>query len=211
MKQKTWMCTILCGIAAMSLNAQDLERRERMEAGVKAGVNISNVWDSKGNEFSADPKTGLAAGVFVGIPIGKFIGIQPEILLSQKGFTGSGSLLSFPYTVSRTTTYLDVPLQLQLKPAEFITFLGGPQFSYLLNQKDKYTFDNNSTEQEQEFNNDNIRKNILGFVAGVDLLYQQFVLSGRVGWDFQTNAGDGSSLTPRYKNQWLQFTAGIKI
>jgi hypothetical protein len=89
--------------------------------------------------------------------------------------------------------------------------LGGPQFSYLLNQKDKYTFDNNSTEQEQEFNNDNIRKNILGFVAGVDMLYQHFVLSGRVGWDFQTNSGDGSSLTPRYKNQWLQFTAGIKI
>lgn len=201
----------MCALSVAPVNAQSEERRENFEFGIKAGINASNVWDEQGDDFRADTKAGLVGGVFFGIPIGEFIGIQPEILFSQKGFKGSGSLLGFPYSFSRTTSYLDIPLQLQLKPSEFITFVAGPQFSYLLEQKDVYTFGDNSTAQEQEFDNDNIRKNILGFVVGVDLIYKSVLLSGRAGWDFQTNNGDGSSSTPRYKNQWLQFTLGFKI
>lgn len=196
-----------------SVNAQgfDLERREKIEFGVKAGLNISNVWDSEDADFRADSKPGFAGGLYLGIPIGQYFGVQPEALISQKGFRGSGSLLGTNYSFVRTTTYLDIPLQIQLKPVHFLTFLAGPQFSYLLNQKDTYTFGSNSTEQENEFNNDNIRKNILGFVGGFDVIYNHFVFSARAGWDFQTNNGDGSSTTPRYKNQWLQFTVGLKI
>jgi hypothetical protein len=187
------------------------ERRDKLEFGVKAGANISNVWDARNDEFTADSKAGLAAGVFLGIPIGQILGVQPEILFSQKGFQASGSILSMPYSFKRTTSFIDIPLQLQIKPTSFLTLLMGPQFSYLIKQTDEYTFNDNSTELEQEFENDNIRKNILGFVAGADAIYKNFVLSGRVGWDFQNNNGDGTSLTPRYKNQWLQFTVGFKI
>jgi hypothetical protein len=196
-------------ISIATLQGQD--RRENLEFGIKAGANISNVWDSRSDDFRADARLGFAGGVFLGIPIGKFIGLQPEFLISQKGFQGSGSLLGTPYSFSRTTSYMDVPLQLQLKPSEFFTFVLGPQFSYLFNQKDVYTFGANSTEQEREFQNENVRKNILGFVAGFDLIYRNAVLSSRLGWDFQTNHGDGNTSTPRYKNQWLQFTLGFKI
>lgn len=204
------ICTLFIAFATTS-SAQETDHRDRFEFGVKAGVNISNVWDSKDNEFRADSKAGFAGGLFIGIPIGRYIGFQPEILLSQKGFKGSGTLLGTSYSFVRTTTFVDIPLQLQLKPAEFLTFVVGPQFSYLVSQKDKYTFGSNSTEQMQEFENDNIRKNILGFVGGVDLMHRNFVFSARAGWDFQNNKGDGTSTTPRYKNQWLQFTIGIKI
>lgn len=211
MKTKIYLLTAFCLLTLSTLNVQSQDRRESFEFGVKAGLNVSNVWDSKDQEFNADPKIGLAGGVFLGIPIGPYIGIQPELLISQKGFKGSGSLLGFPYSFTRTTTYLDIPLQVQLKPAEFVTILAGPQFSYLLKQKDNYTFGTNSVDQEQEFENENIRKNILGFVVGADFIYQYFVFSGRMGWDFQTNTGDGTSLTPRYKNRWLQVTVGLKI
>ncbi|MFN6084886.1 MAG: hypothetical protein ACK476_08160 [Fluviicola sp.] len=80
-----------------------------------------------------------------------------------------------------------------------------------MNQKDVYTFGSNSTDQEQLFENDNIRKNILGFVVGVDIIVQSVVVSARGAWDFQRNNGDGSSTTPRYKNQWVQLTIGFKI
>jgi hypothetical protein len=185
--------------------------REDVTLGFKAGINYSNVWDENGQDFKADPRIGFAGGVFVSIPIGKYIGIQPELLISQKGYEGSGTLLGTPYSSSRTTTHLDIPLQVQLKPSEFITVVAGPQFSYLMNQKDKYTFGANSTEQEQEFDNENIRKNTLGFVVGADIMLEQVVLSARAGWDFQTNNGDGSSTTPRYKNQWIQLTVGFVI
>lgn len=195
-------------------HAQDEEeedRRENLEFGAKVGINISNVWDSRDEQFRADPKLGFAGGIFVGIPIGKFVGIQPEIMLSQKGFKGSGQLLGSPYSFTRTTFFLDIPLQLQLKPAKFLTFLVGPQFSYLINKKDKYSFGSNSTEQQEDFENENIRKNILGLVAGFDVMYEKFIFSGRAALDLQTNRGDGTSTTPRYKNQWFQFTIGFKI
>jgi hypothetical protein len=198
---------------SVTASAQDdnKTRNDRISAGVKAGLNYANVWDEEGQDFRADPKFGLAGGVFVGIPLGKYIGVQPEILLSQKGFKGSGTLLGNGYSMTRTSTYLDVPLQVQIKPTSFLTLLVGPQYSYLLHQKDVYTLGQNSFEQEQEFKRDNIRKNILGFVIGADLNIDHLVLSARVSWDLQTNNGDGSSSTPRYKNQLVQFTIGYKI
>ncbi|MFZ1703123.1 MAG: porin family protein [Saprospiraceae bacterium] len=209
MTQKICLLSAICFLSIVTLQGQDSERRGKFEFGAKAGINVSNVWDSQGEEFSADSRVGFAGGVFLGIPIGNILGFQPEVLLSQKGIQGSGTLLGFPYGFTRTTTYLDIPLQLQIKPASFITILAGPQFSYLLKQKDVYTFGANSSDQEQEFKNDNIRKNILGFVGGADLIFKPLVISARVGWDFQTNNGDGTSSTPRYKNQWLQFTLGF--
>ncbi len=201
----------LAMLTLFSIALQGQDRRERIEFGGKLGMSYSNVWDSRGEQFRADPKAGFVGGIFLGIPIGQFLGVQPEVLFSQKGFKGEGTLLGSPYSFNRTTSYVDVPLQLQLKPSNFLTLLAGPQFSYLLHQKDQYTFGQNSNEQQQEFDNDNIRKNVLGFVAGADFIYRFFVLSGRVGWDFQSNRGDGTSTTPRYKNQWLQLTVGAKI
>lgn len=203
----------MCLFLGTSLNAQSSSSnpRESLQFGAKAGINYSNVWDERGQEFRADPKFGFAGGVFLGIPIGKFLGVQPEILVSQKGWKGSGILLGTSYSLTRTTTYLDIPLQLQVKPADFLTMVVGPQYSYLLHMKDVYTLGANSFEQEEEFKNDNVRKNILGFVAGADINYSHLVVSGRFGWDFQSNNGDGTSETPRYKNQWFQLTVGLRI
>ena len=199
------------GICSSMQAQENDDDRQKVSFGLKAGINYSNVWDEQGEDFTADPRVGFAGGVFIGIPIGKYLGFQPELLISQKGFQGSGTLLAQPYSFSRTTTYLDVPLQLQLKPIEYVTIVLGPQYSYLISQKDVFTFGSNSVEQEQEFENDNIRKNTLGFVAGLDINISHVVVSGRLGWDFQTNNGDGSNSTPRYKNQWLQLTLGFKI
>ena len=187
------------------------DTRDKMRFGIKAGANLANVWDAQGEDFRADPKLGFAGGVFLEIPVGKFIGFQPALLYSQKGFKGDGTLLGSPYSLTRTTSYIDAPLLLQVKPSPFFTIALGPQYSYLINEKNVYSFGANSIEQEQEFNNDNIRKNVLGFLTGVDMNFSNLVISGRVGWDFQTNHGDGSSSTPRYKNRWIQLTAGLKI
>jgi hypothetical protein len=185
--------------------------REDVTFGIKAGINYSNVWDEKGQDFKADSKIGFAGGLFASIPLGKYIGLQPEIIISQKGYEASGTLLGSSYSSSRTTTYLDIPLQVQFKPSEFITIVAGPQFSYLFNQNDTYTWGANSTEQETLFDNENLRENTLGAVFGADIMLKQVVLSARAGWDFQNNNSDGSSSTPRYKNQWLQFTVGFVI
>ncbi|TVQ76948.1 MAG: PorT family protein [Flavobacteriales bacterium] len=211
MNRKIIFLCAVCTFTIASLSAQNSGRRDNLEFGFKAGANFSNVWDTRSQDFTADAKTGFAGGVYAGIPIGTIFGIQPEILFSQKGFKGEGRMLGFPYSFSRTTSYIDIPLQIQIKPTDYFTLVAGPQFSYLAHQSDKYSFAGNTTVLEQEFENENIRKNILGFVAGFDFIYRDAVLSTRVGWDLQTNHGDGNSSTPRYKNQWLQLTLGFKI
>lgn len=213
MKKSILLLSLIYITLGSTLRAQtsDADPREKLAFGIKAGLNYSNVWDEQGEDFTADPKAGFVGGIFFGIPIGEFLGFQPEVLVSQKGFQASGTLLGSPYSFKRTTTYVDIPLQLQIKPAEFMTIVAGPQYSYLITEKNVYTWGTNSTEQEQEFNNDNIRKNVLGFVAGLDFSFSHIVVSGRLGWDFQANNGDGSSFTPRYKNRWMQFTLGYKI
>lgn len=174
-------------------------------------MNRSNVYDERGQDFVASPKTGFAGGAFLAIPVGSFLGIQPEVLLSQKGFSSHGSILGQRYTLERTSTFLDVPLQLQVKPFRFLFLYAGVQYSYLLSQRDKFTYGTNSTEQSDEFELDNIRKNIFGGVTGLDININHFVISGRAGWDLSSNRGDGSSYTPRYKNLWVQATLGYRF
>ncbi len=194
------------------LAQDDTDPREKFTVGVKAGVNVSNVWDERGQDFKAKSKLGFAGGAFVSIPIGKYLGVQPEVLFSQKGLKATGTLFSAPYSYKKTSSYLDIPLQIQVKPVEFVTILAGPQFSFLMHEKVVYTFnDSTSLAQETEFKNDNVRKNILGFVTGLDINISHVVISGRMGWDFQTNHGDGTYSTPRYKNRWVQLTVGVKI
>jgi hypothetical protein len=192
-------------------NRSSVDQRNKPSFGIKAGINRSNVWDAKGQDFQADAKTGFVGGAFLSIPLTTYLGLQPEILLSQKGLQGSGTLLTLPYSFTRTTTYLDVPLLLQVKPLEMLTLVFGPQYAFLLNERNVYSFAGNSVVSEETFENDNIRRNLLGFMIGADFTAKHIVLSGRAGWDFLNNHGDGTSSTPRYKNQWLQFTLGFKI
>lgn len=198
-------------IAVSKAQDNETDFREKFTFGLKAGLNYSNVYDSQGEEFRADPKFGLAAGVFVAIPIGKYFGIQPEALISQKGFSATGRILGNTYKFTRTTTYLDVPLFFALKPSEFITILAGPQYSYLLKQSDVFANATTSIDQETEFVNDNIRKNTFGLAVGVDINLKHIVLGARAGWDVTNNNGDGTSTTPRYKNAWYQATIGYRF
>jgi hypothetical protein len=192
------------------IGAQDnkTDIRDKPQFGLKAGANFSNVYDSKDQELNADLKVGFAAGAFLAIPIGKYIGIQPEILFSQKGYKASGTLLTVPYEFTHTTNYIDVPLLFALKPNQLVTLLAGPDFSILVKQKDVFTIGGLTSTQEQEFEND---KSVLCFVGGIDINLDQFVLGARAGWDLQNNNGDGTSTNPRYKNVWYQATLGFRF
>jgi len=198
--------TFMANIISAQDNSTDLH--DKLQFGLKAGVNFSNVYDSKSQEFNADFKVGFAAGAFLAIPIGKYIGFQPEILFSQKGYKSTGTLLTIAYEFTHTTNYIDVPLLFEFKPSALVTLLAGPQYSFLVKQKDVFTSGNFTNTQEQEFEND---KSVLCFLGGIDINLDQFVLGARAGWDLQNNNGDGTSTNPRYKNVWYQATLGFRF
>lgn len=187
--------------------AQD-DSRVYFNMGFKIGTNLSNVYDAQGESFEADSRFGSVIGGFMRIPFGSFLGFQPEILFSQKGFQGTGKVLGLAYKYSRRTNYIDIPLMIAIKPSPNITIVGGPQYSYLLKQTDDFSTPFTSSETVEEFKNEDINKNILCFIGGGDINLKHLVLGGRVGWDITRNNGDGTSTIPRYKNVWYQATIG---
>ena len=213
MKKLFILILSIAGLTQVAFAQDEDDVRNKVAFGLKVGGNYSNVYDSEGEDFSADGKIGLAAGGFLSIPIGPIIGIQPEVLFSQKGFKGTGRISGANYDLTRTSNYLDVPIFLAIKPAPAFTLLAGPQFSYLMSQHDAFSHPNSNWTlvQDKEFDNDDIRKNMLCLVGGFDINIDHAVLSGRVGWDVQSNRADGSSSTPRYKNVWVQATVGFRL
>jgi len=210
MMKKIIVMVMLSGLIYGHVNAQDAssDKRGKPQIGLKIGGNYSNVYDTEGEEFKSDAIFGLAAGATLVIPVTKIIGLQPEILLSQRGFKATGRLFGTTYDMTRTTTYLDIPLMVTIKPLENITLMAGPQYSYMLKVSNKFENASTTILQEQEFDNDNLRKNILAFTLGGDINIDHLVIGARIGWDLTNNNGDGTSTTPRYKNTWTQVTLG---
>jgi hypothetical protein len=161
--------------------------------------------------FNSDAKFGLTGGAFLKIPFGTYFGFQPEFIFTQKGFKGKGTLLGNSYDFKRTTTFVEVPLLLAIKPIQYITLLVGPQFSYLARERYEFTSTATSFDQEEEFKLDDVRKNIFGIVGGFDINLSNLNIGARLGWDIQNNNGNGTSTTPRYKNVCTQLTIGYQL
>lgn len=209
---KTKLITLLtCMLVINTINAQDSDSRDNIHIGIKAGANYSNIYDSEGEKYDAEGKFGFAGGAFLSIPLGKLIGVQPEVLFSQKGFKAISSILGSDVRLTRTTNYIDIPIFLAIKPSRMLTLLVGPQYSYLMKQKDEFTNPITNVEVTQDFETDNIRKNTFCLVGGLDINLSNLVIGARVGMDLKNNNGDGTSTTPRYKNVWGQATLGLRF
>jgi len=202
---------LLLNLLLIPLSGIVYAQGDKLQLGIKAGINSANIYDKQAEDFTADPKIGFAGGVFLSIPIGTYLGIQPEVIYSEKGFEANGAISGMEYKYKRTTGFIDVPIQLQFKPFNFLTLLGGPQYSYMAYRKEKFESSFITTVDEEAIKNTNLRKNIMGIVLGLDLNIKSFVIAPRVGWDLQNNDGDGTSTSPRYANTWLQLTIGLKI
>jgi hypothetical protein len=209
--KKIFLIIAAVTIIANYVNAQGnaYNFRDEIQFGLKAGFNISNVYDSQGGDFVADPRMGFAIGGFLSIHVWKYFGVQPGLIFSQKGFRAKGLLLDSPYNFTRNSNYIDMPLVATFKPTRLLTLLAGPQISFLINQRDSFKSGNLTVNQQLEFNNSDVRRSVLGLLAGVDINLDPMVLGARAGWDIQNNNGALTPTNPRYKNVWYQVSIGF--
>jgi opacity protein-like surface antigen len=182
----------------------DMDAREELKVGIKAGANYSNVYSESGDGYVADGKLGFAGGVFVSIPLSRLVGIQPELMYSEKGFKTEGTFLDGKIT----TSHLDLPIHLQIKPTKNISLLAGPQLSYLLSTK--YELNGFSAIDEEDFDDNNNRAT-LGLSVGVDFTVENFLISARGAYDLSKVNKDNSTSDINYKNQLLQLTLGYRF
>lgn len=205
----------LASIVALALSnithAQIQDTRENFHFGIKGGLNFASLIQDEYPNYEVNHKMGYVAGAYLTAPLGKFVGLQPEILISQKGFESTGRVLNSPYTVRRTTTFLDVPLMIQLKPVKEVAIVGGVMYSYLLSKRDEIVGEDVIVTDQVQYDNQDITKNILGAVVGLDINLNHFLIFGRYNIDLRRNNGDGTSTIPEYRNQVFQVGVGLYL
>lgn len=181
--------------------------------GVKGGVNFSNIIKTNDKDFNTEFKPGLNAGLFVDIPIVKQLSFAPELMFSQKGYKTSGnSLLGGPNEYSVTTNFIEVPILAKINPTSNFSIYAGPQVSFLISTKEKFTTGSASYENTIRNENNNLKKSLAGGVIGVGIgLTNQLSLQARYALDFQKNNENGSTETPIYKNQVIQTGLAYKF
>ena len=209
MKKIIMLTAVSLFITAIKLNAQTAASPNKVHAGLRAGVNISNMVKSGNSDYSTGSKAGFNAAFFIELPLASVFSLQPELQFSQKGYKATGSFLGSPYEYKQTTSFIEIPLLAKLKPAPGFGIVIGPQFSFLTSTSTKFSINNASYETLVKQDNDNLRKNILGGVIGMEAGAKNFVASLRYNIDFQNNNGDGTSSTPKYKNQVIALGLGI--
>jgi hypothetical protein len=165
------------------------QAQAKLEIGLKGGVNMANV---SGKDFKdTEGITSYHAGAYGLIKVSK-IGIQPEFLLSKRGYEDDNGTTKF--------TYIDIPVMLKYYIAAGFNVQMGPQFSTLLKAKD---FDGNSIRSD-------LKESEVGAAigAGIDLpaglhISARYVL----GLTDISDMSGGSKL----KNNYFQFSLGYSL
>ena len=193
------MKTKILGLLTIALITGSLSFAQGV--GFKAGANITKI-DGKG--FKDEMKFGYSLGGFAELYFNKKWGIQPEVLWNQYQTRTTNDFHEvFPNSTNDfkdvKLNYLSIPLLLNFRPANFITFQAGPQFGVLIN-KDHNLLKNG----EQAFKNGD-----LSMLGGVQLNLGSL----RVGGRYQVGLNNISDLdnSADWKNQGFQIYAGIKI
>lgn len=140
------MKKIILIIAVTVLIIPTAKSQEKIQFGVKGGVNFTNMTS---NDYLYDEKfkTGLYLGATVEIPLSKKISIQPEIVYSSQGIKGK-AFVNYPSTLPGTMPivnaehkldYIKIPVLAKLYLVKNFSFEIGPSFNFLVN--DRFTSD----------------------------------------------------------------------
>ena len=131
MKRKT----ILSLIVFLAITATVFSQTNRISGGIVAGGNYSYLKTSDeitGITYDWKWKFGPAGGVYLNIPFGNTVSLQPSLLYSQMG--------AMYYITDNTGTqkwtqnlgYLSVPVPLKINAGNSVAFLVGPQVDFLV-------------------------------------------------------------------------------
>lgn len=201
------VCLIISAIVfTLHVQAQHMQLGKGAYLGFKAGFNVSNVIKSGESDFRSKFKPGLAAGVFVDIPVLEALSFAPEVVFSQKGYQSTGTILGGDYNYKVTTNFIDVPVLAKFWVSDGFNLTVGPQVSFLLSTTESFKSGSREFRTTVEETNKGLKKSLFGGVVGLGYeIGGKLGINARYALDFQKNNADGSAEVPEYKNQVIQL------
>jgi hypothetical protein len=132
--KKTFCVTAFTIISFFAARAQETH------FGIKAGVNVSSVDITNGEDFAS--KAGLHLGGLAHIHITQHFALQPELVYSMQGGKDGNEKLKL--------NYINVPVLVQYMTQEGLRLQTGPQLGFLTSAKSK--IDDVEIDQKDDLN-----------------------------------------------------------
>jgi hypothetical protein len=180
----------------------------QMQAGLKAGLNISNL---NGSDVSnTDSKTGFTGGAFFMYQFSPMFAVQPEAYYTMKGAEQKGTIEGYNYTATLSLDYIEIPILLKLmipiqgssiNPAIF----AGPSIGFNTTHKVKVEAEGQSSESDIP----DVKSTDFGLVFGGGLGFP--IGKNELGFDVRYILGlgtiDDSAAKSDVKNGVINFNA----
>ena len=189
--------TIIFTIIFSVTNAQKSKKDEGIIFGIKGGMNISNfVGDISDNTN----RTSIHIGFFSEIIVNDHFSLQPELLYSGQGYSGS----STPGFSRSKYDYINLPVLAKIYVAEKLSVEAGPQIGFLLSAKERTTDDNITIPNQKTVD--------LGLNLGLayDLKNGVFFQTRYNLGLSNVNSGANSNGT-KYTNSVIQLSVGVQF
>jgi hypothetical protein len=198
------MRILVCAVAiALAVGVPAPARAQSGSAGVKGGINVGKVTASGTDAFDTKVGTGGSIGGFVAIPLGETARIQPEVLFSQRRFSG----VTADLTVESRAVEVPILLHLLVATGQRVrpVLFAGPQLTFI----SKVT---QSTAQGDTDISDNIAGVDAGltFGGGFEMAAGRgaFVVDGRVNIGMKDLSQSGP---PALKSRAFLLLAGYRF
>ena len=150
----------------------------QMRAGIKGGLNVSNLYIDDVSDENA--RFGFNLGVYGQVLSSDAFAIQPELLFSTKGskIEYGGSL--FDQTVKYNLSYLDLPVLAVFKLGESAEIHVGPYIGYLLGAN--ISHDGDLGSGMDDIDKDNLKSFDYGLSGGFGLNFGNLQVGARYNY-----------------------------
>jgi hypothetical protein len=168
--------TVFFVITSASAISNDLFGQ--MRAGVKGGLNVSNLYVDEVSDENA--RFGVNLGFYGQILSSDVFAIQPELLFSTKGSEIEYGGSFFDQTIKYNLSYLDLPVLAVFKLGESAEIHVGPYVGYLLGAKISHEGDLGNGADE--IDRDHLKAFDYGLSAGFGLNFGNFQVGTRYNY-----------------------------
>lgn len=168
--------TVITAVSFASLISNEVHAQ--MRAGVKGGLNVSNLYVDDVDDENA--RYGFNLGVYGQILSSDVFAIQPELLFSTKGSKIEYGGNFFDQTIKYNLSYLDLPVLAVFKLGESAEIHVGPYVSYLLGAN--ISHDGDLGSGVDEIDKDHLKSFDYGLSGGFGLNFGNIQVGARYNY-----------------------------
>ena len=203
MKKIILFFTTITALSIFSIS----ESNAQFSAGLRLGVNASNVFENGKISSSSKFVPGLHIGPYFRMAFKEKYRVQIDLLFSTKGSVYKGTLSGSPEKYYGVPFYLDVPVMFNYKPVAGLYVEAGIQPSFALAQ---LNFSANTSSEVSSPSANYLKEVVFAPIVGLGYEFKKVSLGARSSFG-GTNASSISSYGYTAKNFTMMATFGFKF